>query len=68
MPGTREGALKAWEGRRARGDHLNYAFYADLGRRSHIGGFGADPWFARRMAKERWRRFHISRSLRNRAG
>lgn len=62
MSGTTAGALKAWQLRRERGDHLNTEFYQQLGRSSHLGSFGADPEFAQKMAKERWRRHRIHKA------
>jgi hypothetical protein len=66
MAGTTAGLHKAWEVRRSKGHHLRHAFYAEIGRKSHVGAFGQDPDFASKAAKERWRRDRIRRSWQTR--
>ena len=52
MPGTSAGAQKRWakEKEETAPAELRKRF-SEMGKKSHVGGFGADPEFARRVSK-----------------
>ena len=55
MPGTKAGAKKRWanEKENRTPEEISQQF-SDMGKKSHVGGFGANPELARQVKREYW--------------